>query len=155
MDHSGCQVSLKFKTDLRVFVYSEQIDLRAGFERLTSLVQEKMGARIIDGDLFVFFGRSRTRVKLICYDGTGVVLITKRLERGRFMNLFDIEEREITTEELDLLLRGGIVRRPLFGKIPLTNLPRGIEDPARNGPTGERNQHRSPSRCEPLAQGSS
>jgi transposase len=57
-------VSLKFKTDLRVFVYSEQIDLRAGFERLTSLVQEKMSARIIDGDLFVFFGRSRTRVKL-------------------------------------------------------------------------------------------
>jgi hypothetical protein len=36
-----------------------------GFERLTSLVQEKMSARIIDGDLFVFFGRSRTRVKEI------------------------------------------------------------------------------------------
>ncbi|HND84965.1 MAG TPA: IS66 family insertion sequence element accessory protein TnpB [Pseudobdellovibrionaceae bacterium] len=155
MDHSGCQVSLKFKTDLRVFVYSEQIDLRAGFERLTSLVQEKMGARIIDGDLFVFFGRSRTRVKLICYDGTGVVLITKRLERGRFMNLFDIEEREITTEELDLLLRGGIVRRPLFGKIPLTNLPRGIEDREPNGTNRERNQHRSSSCCESVAQGSS
>lgn len=140
-------MSLRFKTGLRVFVYSEQIDLRSGFERLTSLVQEKMGALIVDGDLFVFFGRSRTKVKLICYDGTGVVLINKRLERGKFMNLMDLEEKEITTEELDTLLRGGIVRRPVFGKIPLTNLPRGINDLARNGATGERNQHRSPSLC--------
>jgi hypothetical protein len=36
-----------------------------------------------------------------------------------------LEEREITTEELDILLRGGVVRRPVFGKIPLTNLPIG------------------------------
>lgn len=118
-------MSLRFKTGLRVFVFSEQIDLRAGFDRLTCIVRDKMGARLVDGDLFVFFGRSRTKVKLICYDGTGVVLINKRLERGRFMNLFDLEEREITVDELDILLRGGIVRRPVFGKLPLTKLPVG------------------------------
>jgi len=107
-------MSLRFKTDLRVFVYAELIDLRAGFDRLGSLVREQMKARLIDGDLFVFFGRNRRKVKLLCFDGTGVVLINKRLERGRFMDLFDLEEKEITTEELDQLLRGGIVRRPIF-----------------------------------------
>lgn len=118
-------MSLRFKPDLRVFVYSEAIDLRAGFDRLTYLVNEKMEAKLVDGDLFVFFGKNRRKVKMICYDGIGVVLINKRLERGRFMNLFDLESREITVEELDTLLRGGIVRRPVFGQIPLTTLPRG------------------------------
>ena len=116
-------MSLKFKTDLRVFVFSETIDLRAGFDRLGSLVREKMNAKLVDGDLFVFFGKNRRKVKMICYDGTGVVLINKRLERGHFMNLFDLETKEITTDELDQLLRGGVIRRPVFGQIPLTRLP--------------------------------
>lgn len=144
-------MSLRFKTGLRVFVFSEQIDLRAGFERLTHLVRERMGARLIDGDLFVFFGRNRNKVKLICYDGTGVVLVNKRLERGRFMNLFDLEEREITVDELDILLRGGIVRRPVFGKMPLTRLPRGINDLINDGATREGNQYRSSAFSEPMA----
>ena len=118
-------MSLKFKPELRVFVFSEQIDLRAGFDRLSHLVQEKMQAKLVDGDLFVFFGRSRRKLKMICYDGTGEVLINKRLERGQFMNIFDLEEKEITTDELGILLHGGVVRRPVFGKIPLTTLPHG------------------------------
>ena len=118
-------MSLKFKSDIRVFVFESVIDLRAGFDRLTHLVRDQMGAKLVDGDLFVFFGKNRHKVKMICYDGTGVVLINKRLERGRFMNLLDLEHREITVEELDSLLRGGVVRRAIFGQIPLTKLPIG------------------------------
>jgi transposase len=126
---------MRFKPDLRVFVFSESIDLRAGFDRLSSLVREKMNAKLVDGDLFVFFGRSRTKVKLICYDGTGVVLINKHLERGKFMNLLDLEDKEITSEELDSLLRGGVIRRPVFGKIPLTKLPYGNQFAIHDAPT--------------------
>jgi transposase len=123
-------MSLSFKAGLRVFIYGEPIDLRSGFDRLSHFVKDKMSSRLVDGDLFVFFGRSRTKVKLICYDGTGVVLINKRLERGKFMSLLDLEEREITEAELDVLLSGGVVRRPKFGSVPqrpLTSLPRGYE----------------------------
>jgi transposase len=94
-------MSLKFKPQIRVFVFASIIDLRASFDRLTYLVREKMGAKLVDGDLFVFFGKNRRKVKMICYDGTGVVLINKRLERGRFMNVLDLEHHEITVEELD------------------------------------------------------
>lgn len=94
-----------------------------------------MGQRLIDSDLFIFFGKSRQKIKIICYGGTGGVLINKRLERGRFMNLFDLEEKEIKTEELDVLLRGGIVRRPIFGKMPLTKLPFGNHFTTHNATT--------------------
>ena len=85
------------------------------------IVREKIGAKICDGDLYLFLGKNRKRMKALCYDGTGLVLITKRMERGRFMALYDLEEKEITAEELEWLLRGSIIRRPKFGEIPLTN----------------------------------
>lgn len=118
-------MSLKFKPEQRIFIFSEYIDLRSGFDKLSHLVREKMKASVVDGDLFIFFGRNRKRLKAICYDGTGLILITKRMERGRFMSLEDLEENEITNEELDWLLRGSIVRRPKFGSMPLTKLPVG------------------------------
>lgn len=111
-------MSLKLKPGLRVFVYGEYIDLRAGFDKLSMLVREKMVAKLVDGDLFIFLGRKRSRCKALCYDGTGVILINKRMERGRLMRLEDLEEREITADELDLFLHGGIVRRAKFGSIP-------------------------------------
>jgi transposase len=122
-------MSLKFKSHIRVFVFSEIVDLRAGFDRLTSIVETRLKQKLIDGDLFLFMGRSRTKLKMICYDGTGVVLINKRIERGKFMSLYDLEHREITTDELDQLLRGSIVRRPVFGNLRascLTDLPVGL-----------------------------
>ena len=121
-------MSLKFKSHIRVFVFSEVVDLRAGFDRLTQIVETRMKQKLIDGDLFLFMGRSRTKLKMICYDGTGVLLIAKRIERGKFMSLYDLEHREITTDELDQLLRGSIVRRPVFGNRTshaLTDLPLG------------------------------
>lgn len=111
-----------------MFVFSEVVDLRAGFDRLTQIVETRIKQKLIDGDLFLFMGRSRTKLKMICYDGTGVLLIAKRIERGKFMSLYDLEHREITTDELDQLLRGSIVRRPVFGSHTsrsLTGLPLG------------------------------
>lgn len=118
-------MSLRFKADLRVFVYPEYVDLRAGFDRLSMVVREKMGAKILDGDFFVFLGRHRKKLKALFYDGTGLVLLNKRMERGRFMALEDLETSEITTEELDWLLRGSTIRRAVFGRIPEAS--RGIE----------------------------
>lgn len=116
-------VAIRFKPELKVFVYEEYVDLRAGFNKLSMIVRDKIGAQIVDGDLYLFLGKNRKRLKAICYDGTGLVLITKRMERGKFMSLSDLDEKEITVEELDWLLRGSIVRRPKFGEIPLTNEP--------------------------------
>jgi transposase len=116
-------MSLKLKPDIRVFVYSEYIDLRAGFDKLSMLVQQKLSRDLVDGDLFLFLGNNRKRLKAICYDGTGLLLIAKRMERGKFMRLEELEEKEITVDELDWLIRGSIVRRPKFGIMPESPAP--------------------------------
>lgn len=94
--------------------------MRSGYCKLSYFVREKMGKDLLEGDLFLFIGKTRKLLKAICYDGTGVVLIGKRLEKGRYMKLEDLEDKVITTDELDTLLRGSQIRRQKFGKSALT-----------------------------------
>lgn len=122
-------MSLRLKEGLRVFVHREYVDLRAGFDKLSQLVREVMKARLVDGDLFLFLGKNRKKLKAICYDGTGLLLIAKRMERGRFLALEELESTEISVEELDWLLRGSTIRRPKFGVIPESPVPMGFPGP--------------------------
>ena len=73
-------MSFHLREGHRVFVFSEQIDFRAGFDRLSMIVREKMKKDLVEGDLFLFLGRNRKRLKALCYDGTGLLLLSKRLE---------------------------------------------------------------------------
>lgn len=115
-------MSLKFRPGHRVFVYEEAIDMRSGFDRLSMLVREKMGRNILEGDLYLFLGKNRRRLKAICFDGTGLVLINKRLEKGSFMSRADLESQEISADELDILISGGVIRRKSFGESVLTSI---------------------------------
>jgi transposase len=69
---------------VEVFVGLDLIDLRWGFNRLTGLVAERIGRDARCGALFVFFGKRREAMKVLFYDGTGVCLFYKRLDRGTF-----------------------------------------------------------------------
>lgn len=102
---------------LRVFVYREAIDMRCGFEKLHSYCVYQMGAIMDQGHVYLFFGKNRKRIKILVYDGSGLVLIAKRIERGRFMSLAELLGRnEITQEELKLILHGSVVRRPIVDR---------------------------------------
>lgn len=102
---------------LRVFVYRESIDMRCGFERLHSICVHQMKALMNQGHVYVFFGKNRRRLKLLCYDGTGLVLIAKRMERGRFMSLAELLDRtEITQSELRLLMHGSVIKKPVVDR---------------------------------------
>lgn len=114
------RVSVKLRPGHRIFVFSEYIDLRSGFDRLSMFVREKMQAKLLDGDLFVFLGNHRKKCKALCYDGSGVILINKRLEHGHFMRLAELEAGEITRDEFDLLFQGSVIRRTKFGESALT-----------------------------------
>ncbi len=69
---------------VEIFVATEPVDLRMGIERLGGLVRERMGREPRSRALFVFIGRRRQSLKVLAWDGTGMVLWTKRLDRGVF-----------------------------------------------------------------------
>ena len=75
---------LSFSGSLKVFVALEACDLRKGFNGLYSTVTERLGEDPKGGALFVFCNRRRTRLKILCWDGTGLWVLTKRLEQGTF-----------------------------------------------------------------------
>lgn len=106
-----------FKKDgIKIFVYKEPIDMRAGFERLHSFCIHQMSARMNEGHAYVFFGKNRSRMKILLYDGSGLVLIAKRIERKNFMSHEELLGRsEITLHEMKLIFHGSVLRRPMFG----------------------------------------
>jgi transposase len=75
---------LSFSGSLKVLVAVEPCDLRKGFNGLHALVTERLAEDPQSGTLFVFTNRDHTRLKILCWDGTGLWLLTKRLERGTF-----------------------------------------------------------------------
>ena len=70
---------LSFSGSLKVFVAVEPCDMRKGFNGLHGLVTEKLKEDPRQGSLFVFSNRRHTRIKILCWDGTGLWVLTKRL----------------------------------------------------------------------------
>jgi transposase len=68
----------------RVLVASRPIDFRRGINGLVALVAEALQADPYCGDVFVFRSKRMDRLKLITWDGSGMVMMTKWLEQGRF-----------------------------------------------------------------------
>jgi transposase len=75
---------LSFPGALKVFVALEPVDLRKSFNGLEAMVSQKLGEDLRQGALFVFTNRRHTRLKILCWDGSGLWLLIKRLERGTF-----------------------------------------------------------------------
>jgi len=75
---------LSFTGSLKVFVALDPIDMRKGFEGLHAAVGEKLKADVRGGAIFAFTNKKRTRLKVLYFDGTGLWLMTKRLEKGTF-----------------------------------------------------------------------
>jgi transposase len=104
---------------VKVFAYTEPVDMRKGFDGLFGLVKTHLGRDPLSGDLFVFMSKNRKRAKVLLWDGTGLCLYAKRLERGQFANLWSGTEKaeiELTAAELQLFLEGSL----LVGKVPVS-----------------------------------
>jgi transposase len=107
---------------VRVLVATRAVDFRKGAEGLAALVREALGADPFSGTIFVFRARRADRVKLVFWDGTGMVLVSKRLEDGRFhWPGVDDAILRLTAAQLQALLEGLDWRRvhePRPTKVP-------------------------------------
>ena len=69
---------------VEIFIGLEPIDLRWSFDRLAGIAAERMSREPRCGALFVFFGKRREAMKVLVFDGTGLCIFYKRLDKGTF-----------------------------------------------------------------------
>jgi transposase len=67
---------------VRILLATEPVDFRKGMDGLAALVQQVLRADPFAGEVFIFRPRRGDRVKILVYDGTGLVLVTKRCQRA-------------------------------------------------------------------------
>ena len=97
----------------RVWLAAGATDMRKGFDGLAGLVQTQLLEDPFSGQLFVFRGRRGDRVKILWWDGDGLCLFAKRLERGRFTwSQATHGTVSLTAAQLSMLLEGIDWRRP-------------------------------------------
>ncbi|MCM0604857.1 MAG: IS66 family insertion sequence element accessory protein TnpB [Xanthomonadaceae bacterium] len=92
----------------RIYVCKEVTDMRASYDSLYSRVKEQLKLDPYSGHLFLFVNRTRTSCKVLYYDGTGFVILQKRLDRGNFSRVnprYD-EEVILTEAEFGLFFEG-------------------------------------------------
>ena len=102
---------LSLSAATRVFVALAPVDLRRSFNGLYACVRERLKEDPLSGHLFVFTNRDRDRVKVLYWDGSGLWVCAKRLEKGRFSwPKGEGAAASLRTEELSALLSGLEVR---------------------------------------------
>jgi len=93
----------------KIYVAIEAVDMRKGFEGLYGLVRDQLGQDPLSGYLFLFSNRTRTRLKALVWDGSGLWVCAKRLEKGRF-RWPEVKEKQhsvsMRAEELAMLVNG-------------------------------------------------
>ena len=92
----------------KIYIASEAVDMRKGFEGLFGLVRDHLGQNPLSGHLFLFSNRTRTRLKALVWDGSGLWVCAKRLEKGRFRWPEAGTARSVVMrpEELAMLING-------------------------------------------------
>ena len=95
-----------------VFAYPAPVDLRKSYNGLTGLVAAAWQRNVLGGGLYLFVNRPRNGCKVLAWDGTGLCIFAKRLERGRFAALWRdtagaaAAPLTLTTSELALFIEG-------------------------------------------------
>jgi len=91
----------------RIFVATTPVDLRGSFNRLSALVTRVLAQDPLSGHWFVFTNQRRNRVKILVWDGSGLWVLAKRIERGRLSwPKADAVSTSLRPEELGALLSG-------------------------------------------------
>jgi transposase len=108
----------------RIYLAAGTTDMRKGFEGLYGLVRDQLQLEPLSGHIFIFSNAQRNRLKLLFWDGSGLWVCAKRLERGRFRwpQAGSGQSKVVLSQEELALLVGGIdlagsKRRAWFRKV--------------------------------------
>lgn len=99
---------IAFNRRTKIFVSKEPTDMRASYDTLFAKTKSVLSQDPFSGHLFLFINRSRTAVKCLYYDGTGFVIIAKRMEKRLFSRINPYHRGEVvmTAAEFALYFEG-------------------------------------------------
>ncbi|CAN7743783.1 MULTISPECIES: IS66 family insertion sequence element accessory protein TnpB [Variovorax] len=107
-------------SNTRVWIVAGHTDMRKGFDGLAAMVQTALAANPFCGHVFVFRGKRGDILKVLWFDGQGLMLLAKRLERGRFVwPQATSGSVSLTPAQLSMLLEGIDWRMPVRTHEPL------------------------------------
>jgi transposase len=92
-----------------IYAYCRPVDMRKGWTGLAHLVDQEMGQNHLSGAMYLFTNRRRDLAKVLWFDGTGLCILQKRIEKGRFIALWTFTEHKkipLKKSELELFLEG-------------------------------------------------
>jgi len=100
---------LQLTPQSRIFVAVEPIDFRRGIDGLAAACRQRLADNPMNGALYVFRNRRATALKILCYDGQGYWLCTKRLSQGRlgWWPSAETPSLKLSARELQVLLWNG------------------------------------------------
>jgi transposase len=116
---------------VRAFAYPQPTDLRYGYNGLFGLVKTGLSRDPLSGELFLFVNKRRDACKVLMWDGTGLCIFQKKLERGRFAKLWrddDATAVQLTASELALYIEGcDLIGRRALSPDAVVTKPLGAE----------------------------
>ena len=106
-------------TGMQIWIVAGVTDMRRGFVGLSGMVQTALEQNAFSGHVFVFRGKRGDLIKILWWDGDGLCLFAKRLERGRFLWPQAASGTvSLTQAQLAMLLEGIDWRRPIRTQTP-------------------------------------
>jgi transposase len=103
----------------RIWIVAGVTDMRRGFVGLSGMVQTALQENAFSGQVYIFRGRRGDLIKVLWFDGDGLCLLAKRLERGRFIWPQATNGTvSLTPAQLAMLLEGIDWRRPVRTQVP-------------------------------------
>lgn len=121
---------LSLSSAQRYFLYAGKTDMRKGFDSLCGIVREEFKMNPLSGDVFVFLSRTRTRIKLLQWQGDGYAMYFKRLEKGNFEMPDDFRSLstvQLSSSQLHLIMEGillsSVKKRTRYAQQAVSNSP--------------------------------
>ena len=111
---------ISFNRRTKVFVSKEPTDMRASYDTLFTKAKGVLEQDPFSGHLFVFINSRRTSIKCLYYDGTGLVIVAKRLERSLFSRINPLHSGQLvlTAAEFALFFEGADLEKRFIDSPP-------------------------------------
>lgn len=100
---------ITFPNSLRILVALEPCDMRKSFNGLSAIVASELNEQVSSGTLFIFTNKRRNRLKILYFDGSGLWVMAKRLEKGTFSwpdSAADAKHLQLSAKALAMLTDG-------------------------------------------------